>query len=62
MTNETGGTKGPEKGGKKGKNDEVIEPILPFKPTFEYGNDQFNNIAEDIWDAREKLNRKTLEK
>ena len=62
MTNETGGTKGPEKGGKKGKKDEVVEPLKPLKPVFDYGDEQFNNIAEDIWDAREKLNQKTLEK
>ena len=33
----------------------------PVKPIFDYDNDKFNAIAEDIWDAREKMNQKTLE-
>ena len=58
MTTETGG-----KGGKKGKKGEEIEmPKLPPKPVFDYGDDKFNLVAEEIWDAREKLNQKTLEK
>ena len=56
MTAETG------KGGKKGKKDEAVEPKLPEKPDFDYGDEKFNAVAEEIWDARERLNQKTLER
>ena len=51
MTNDTTG-----KGGKKGKKGEDVEPPKPLKPVFDFGEDKFNIIAEEIWDAREKMN------
>lgn len=52
----TSGTSG--KGDKKGKKgaEEVEVPKGPIKPVFDYGDDKFNAVAEEIWDAREKLN------
>lgn len=52
------------KGGKKGKKGEEAAELakLPLKPVFDYGDDKFNIVAEEIWDAREKLNQKTIEK
>ena len=35
---------------------------MPLKPVFDYGDEKFNQIAEEIYDAREKLNQKTIEK
>ena len=58
MTTDTNG-----KGGKKGKKGEEVEqPQIQLKPVFDYGDDKFNAISEEIWDVREKLNQKTLEK
>lgn len=36
-------------------------PELPAKPVFEYGNERFNTISEEIWDARDRLHKKTIE-
>ena len=52
MTTDTNG-----KGGKKGKKGEEVEqPQIQLKPVFDYGDDKFNAISEEIWDVREKLN------
>lgn len=58
MTADTGG-----KGTKKGKKGEEVEivPEEPPKPVFEFGNERFNSISEEIWDARDRLNKKTIE-
>lgn len=50
------------KGAKKGQKGEVVEPILPQKPTFDFGVDEFNEESLKIWEARDKLNQKTLER
>ena len=49
------------KGTKTGKKEDA-EPALPLKPDFDYGDDTFNARALEIWEARDKLHQKTLER
>ena len=64
----SGGTKGhanqsimtDTKGTKTGKQEEA-EPVGPQKPEFEDGIQQANEMAEQVWDTRDRLHKKTLE-
>lgn len=35
---------------------------INLKPAYDYGEPTFDMVAEDIWDARDKMNLKTIEK
>jgi hypothetical protein len=49
------------KGTKTGKKEDA-EPAGPARPEFDYGDGKFNDIAFEIWAARDKLHQKTLER
>jgi len=53
-TQGTDASKQTGKGKKKGEPEPVIE--LPLKPVFDYGGEVLDEAAEQIWDARDRMN------